>query len=170
MSANPKRQKLCWSCEGNVSLEAEDCPYCQADLMGLDQEPEHASLETYQSPYSQKKAVDKIPPPPLPFASSDLPDFKSGSLNEEDSQSIRPPQEAGKDLLQTVQVLTALMGGVIFFLFGWVLELFSNEGYLTLRWNSSYWFIYMGLGVLLLYFGFRGWRHLDSGEEDQEEE
>lgn len=27
------KRKMCWNCEGNISLEAEVCPYCRASII-----------------------------------------------------------------------------------------------------------------------------------------
>ena len=51
--------------------------------------------------------------------------------------------------------MALLMGGCFFFLFGCLLFLFSDNGYFTLRWSDSYWFVYLLIAIPMLYVGFR---------------
>ena len=65
-------------------------------------------------------------------------------------------QEEGRGV---VVPMLLLLPGVFFLLFSLILLLFSNHGLLTLQWKAQYWFIYAGVALPLLYFG---WRSLGS--------
>lgn len=153
MSAMTKRKKMCWSCEGNVDLDEENCPFCQASF-DPPEEDHHSEME-YTPPYRVQDGSSFLTPSKAPFS------YKTASeqmalpqdLQEDD---VEEQEEAAVDDSKTVIVTMAmLMGGLVFFLFGSILWLFSHDGYLVLRWSDSFWPLYVICGSGMLYFGFR---------------
>ena len=153
MNARPKK-KLCWNCEGNVSLKAENCPYCGVSVVGLSSE---ISSETPTPPYRLVNPAQEPAIPVSPFADSDVDedeDVESAPAHDEVAAQA-PLDVKDDDSKKVVLVLTLLAAGSIFFIFGFALLLFSDEGYLSLHWNAAYWFVYLLLALPMLFIGFR---------------
>lgn len=152
MNARPKK-KLCWNCEGNVSLKAEICPYCGVSVVGL---PSEMSSETPVAPYRLVNPSQESSIPISPYMEEDSESFED--LENEPKIEAEVEHRDGRDKDDTkkvVLVLALLLLGSVFLLFGFVLFLFSEQGYLTLHWHSGYWFVYLVLAIPLLFFGFR---------------
>ena len=153
MTALPKR-KLCWNCEGNISREIDNCPYCGVYVHSSD--PEGSS---YWNPsYTSQESLQSVPPPLY-------------SVQETPSEEPSPVSHTvplfWSDLFLTLKQevfpVLFLMSGSIFFLFGLILFLFAREGTLTLRWDGSLWSLFALLSVPSLWMG---WRLLHRLEED----
>ncbi len=151
-----ERQKMCTSCEGRIAIDALVCPYCAADQGSASQ---HQSIQQslsslYPPPYAAKntgpKSVHSKPQEPMPekrfqqTTSSGIPNIhldQSTEQQAEDKSSFWP--------------LLLLSIGANLLVIGLLQLFFSNEGLLTLEWDSSYWFVYC-LGALpLCYFGYK---------------
>lgn len=152
-------KRLCWNCEGNVSHHVVQCPYCGVDVTQPVAHDENNVFKGFASPF-QNAPQQEIPQPP--YASSRnrnlsvTEDEWNSSLNEEkkdvheEDPSLAPKRE--------MIALLLLLPGVVFFLFGLALVLFSNNGVLVLRWNQDVAYFYF-LGALpLLYLGWRAFR------------
>lgn len=155
MNARPKK-KICWNCEGNVSVKAETCPYCGVSVAGLSSD---ISPETPIAPYRLVNPAQESPIPVSPYLDEE--DAKA-SYEDEDEDSndelvgaASDSSHGEDDSKKVVLVLTLLLGGSIFLVFGFALLLFSSDGYLSLHWDASYWFIYLLLALPMLFFGFR---------------
>ena len=139
---------MCWSCEGNVPLTAETCPFCGVNL---DNVMPSAVGGGYKSPYRLAKSeeAEVIPVAPLQRA-EEFPD-----ADDESDQT--------KHVMLTLGCLSV---GIVFLLFGIILFLFSSsDGTLVLRWDAHYWYFYLVIGLPLIIVG---WRVL-SNIVDQEE-
>jgi hypothetical protein len=170
MSARPERKKMCWNCEGNVSLIAENCPYCQAALYPQEEETEKPVKQEYPSPYKLPRAdrsMAKPSAPTSPFAEN-FGEKNSEEENEEEDQAEEKDDIASirhlSDAKNVVVTMSMLMGGLVFFLFGLLLLLFSSHGYLVLRWSNAYWFFYAGIGALMIFLGFYNLNNIDENE------
>lgn len=133
MSATQKK-KLCWNCEGRVSLEEENCPYC-AVYLGPAPDGE-GNQDVLAPPYRLVEAdddQDQLPPESPYQLHEETPD-------EEESLDLDAAQS---DFKQVVLPLVLLSAGSLFFLFGLMLLIFSDEGNLNLSWSSEYWYIYV---------------------------
>ncbi len=105
---------------------------------------------------TKKKGADPLAPP-------------FGMLQEnKPSIAPQPPFDVLKEeeapVMETVSTsdsttvfscLLFLLGGSVFFLFGLVLWLFSQNGVFTLNWNGDYWYVYLSGGLALLGLGCR---------------
>lgn len=151
---NKKNEKrLCWNCEGNVSHHAAQCPYCGVALGVAGSSP---VFKGFGTPSSQQE----IPQPP--YGKIEKPDFavskeewdtalqeESGKVQEE---NVSPATK--KEII----ALILLLPGVVFFLFGIALFLFSRGGVLTLSWNQNVAYFYFLGATPLLYLGWRAFR------------
>lgn len=161
MNARPKK-KLCWNCEGSVSLKAETCPYCGVSVVGLSSD---ISSDIHNPPYRLVNPAQESPIPVSPYAENESEESDEGEPAEDEAgseASAARTGDAGDDSKRVVVVLTLLATGSIFFIFGFALLLFSEEGYLSLHWNAGYWFVYLLLALPMLFFGFRKLNALEN--------
>lgn len=151
MNARPKK-KLCWNCEGSVSSTIETCPYCGVSVVGISADLSPAP------PYRFVNAKQEPAIPVSPF--SDFPQAqpkepREAVLEEEEETLAEEEGNSPNETKLTIIVLAALFLGSVFFVFGFALFLFSEEGRLSLEWNASYWYAYLLLSLPLLFFGFQ---------------
>jgi hypothetical protein len=139
------KKKLCWNCEGDVMTTATQCPFCGVSL-------DVPSKDPFAPPY---KLSDSATVPDSPYSkSASAPETKEETLIERE-----------KDPRSIVLSLVFMLTGAAFALFSMVLWLFSEpNGYFTLRWNGSYWFVYLFISLPLLYLG---WRASESDEDEE---
>lgn len=149
------RQKMCLSCEGRIPLDANLCPYCAAE-QGSATFLQHKSIQEsltslYPPPYGGKKELLK----------------SEGSMSEKKFQSASPvintsiPHNATQQNTSTSEEkssfwpLLLLSVGANLLVIGLLQLFFSQNGHLTLQWNSKYWFAYCLSALPLFYFGFK---------------
>ncbi|MBA3723188.1 MAG: hypothetical protein H0W88_12415 [Parachlamydiaceae bacterium] len=152
MSAVPKK-KLCWNCDGNVSKEIDNCPYCGVYLHA--DEPE----ETFWGPsYRQPSNKDAELEVPAPLYTATEKNTQIEDTEIEENEKPKDSITILTHLRQDIFPVLFLMSGSIFFLFGIILYLFSNQGTFTLQWNGDYWIYYVILSAPTLFFG---WKYLN---------
>jgi hypothetical protein len=146
------KKKLCWNCEGSVSLAEETCPFCGVTVVPAFLEG--AAVE-FAPPYATRVENEfDIPKSPYGFDEEKQP-----------AQQQKEPQEAlsmQDEFKRTALSVTFLLCGSVFFLFSLALGLFSHNGIFTLQWNAEYWFIYTGLALPLFFVGWRFLMKLDA--------
>lgn len=159
------RQKMCSQCDGRIPIEAQECPYCSAEQ--LEQPPEqdlfsnHQSLQAsltslYSPPYGAKHpgtsiaSVQPVPPAPtykeVPKAPAQMP-----QMPQEAVIAAEETAEA-KSYFWPILVLSLAAN---FLVLGMLQCFFSENGKLTMEWDSNYWFIYLLLCVPLFFFGYK---------------
>lgn len=152
------KKKLCWNCEGNVSREASNCPYCGVYLhrdqdeeidIEDDEEEELAPIYRSVSPENNSTAIPQAPYSAPQPATRQENEAKPSSVQAEWKNTFIP--------------LLLLLSGSFFLLFGLTLFLFSHNGFLTLQWKESYWPFYLIAALPLLYFG---WNDLQNLKEE----
>jgi hypothetical protein len=156
MNKNPKK-KLCWNCEGNVSVVEETCPYCGVSIVP-------ASLDnpsTRFSPPYNPSSVHEGAIPRSPYAPQE--DKESGN-SEKLPAEVEENEESLEEFKKVLISVCLLLAGSVFFLFGLALALFSRDGLLILQWNGNLWYIYTGLSLAMLLLG---WRALLKIEEEK---
>lgn len=166
MSAVPKK-KLCWNCEGNVSREIDNCPYCGVYLQIIGDEEDTTSWNP--SYHLSDSKQEEIPTPHYqlqPTIESEETEPKSQQgVSYANSWSLLFSQEILLKMKEDVLPLLLLMAGSLFFLFGVILFLFADqEGSLTLQWKGSHWIYFLGLSIPLACLG---WTFLKQIEPDQ---
>ncbi|MBA3958479.1 MAG: hypothetical protein H0X51_08845 [Parachlamydiaceae bacterium] len=151
MSAKPKK-KLCWNCEGQVSFQQDNCPYCGVYLNPLDDD----NKDTLFSPPYRMKAGEE--------ENQTLPE--APYLVQEEaivSEPVAAPLPTTSDGLKAILIpLTLILSGAVFLLFGLTLMLFSRNGVFTLRWDGTYWFLYMLAGTPMLIYGWKSIFHVEE--------
>lgn len=161
-SNSKAKKKLCWNCEGSISIKETNCPLCGVYIGGDVQQSEsrHQELEDDLDPPYQLSASQDQAIPESPYATkSAVQDLDNTS--DQNKEEIDQEKVSG-DFKQLIMSLGLLMGGSVFFLFGFALFLFAKQGIFTLQWNAAYWVIYLSIGVIL---GFWGWRRLQTIED-----
>lgn len=157
MSAVPQK-KLCWNCEGNVAREMDNCPYCGVYVHSIELE----GAASWNIPYPTPKA-DKNEEVPTPlYKIYDANDPESTERRSESLESIYEEEPIANQIKRDVLPILLLMSGSIFFLFGIVLLLFSQNGTLTLQWDSSNWPYFLALSIPAVFFGWRYLNQIDS--------
>ena len=145
------KKKLCWSCEGRVTDDQENCPYCGVYLSPT---PLHSGKGDPIVPLYAKNANSKEKKAPEP------PFQVKEPKSQKEEAPVPSPVKASKEMLLP---LMSLLSGAVFFLFGLVLLLFSDEsGFLTLKWSSAFWPFYIGLSAILLFFGLRALNQINE--------
>jgi len=139
------KKKLCWNCEGSVAAELENCPFCGVYLSPLQS---HQSSSSPRAPYAMEESEEEREIPQAPYANP--------SHEESATLAIASPEMVDQSPLFIP--LLMLLAGSVFLLFGIVLVLFSEQGVLTLQWNSTWWYAYILLALPMLAFG---WKSLD---------
>lgn len=149
-----QKTKLCWNCEGSVSVELENCPYC-AVYLG----PPEGGDDLLDPPYRMSEEGDQQAPA-APYA-----------LEEAADEQVKEAAQTSVDEVKTVALPLAFLSlGTVFFMFGLVLLLFSHQGVLTLHWNGHYWFIYLFTALPMLFLGWRALNKLESDTRDRQSE
>jgi hypothetical protein len=123
---NPKKnKKLCPHCEGEIDKDALYCLYCGADL--------GSNLTSEPS--------------------QEVPEPLYRSRVETNSQQA-PLQEESQESSSAFS-LPLLLSGVFLLVFGLFLLFFSDDGYLTLTWDASFWFVYLLAALPLIVLGLK---------------
>ena len=139
-----KRMKLCGNCDGMVDLEVIICPYCGGDVSEMAEEfvekEEHGRKEL-----SLDETLSSLYPPPY-----EPKVFEEEVAYKQEEREI--PKEIPKEKSFIFPFLIFSLG-INFSLFGLFLIFFSKNGELFLRWNTTFWFLYVILGVGLVFIG-----------------
>lgn len=135
-----QKKKLCWNCDGRVSLEESNCPFCGV----------------YLGPSPDKQSAHDILPSPYKIVDSDESDNEGALYGEGGAQEeeVFDDVETSTDFKEVVLPLVLLSTASLFFLFGLALFLFSVDGTLTLSWNGTYWYAYVLVAFPLALFGW----------------
>lgn len=153
------KTKLCWNCEGNVALSDETCPYCG---VGLEVSPMISSAtvdhDALNPPYKYTKSTSDTSIPQPPYRTE-----VNGNEQEEPQEKALTTHKTTQELQKTAIALSALLLGFTLLLFSTILLLFSDDsGYLTLRWSSEFWYLYLIIGAPLLWWGWVTASSLDN--------
>jgi hypothetical protein len=144
MTANQKK-RLCWNCDGTVDVHLSHCTYCGAELL-RDQEP-----------------LDQMPQDEEEEAIFDEEESPFSNDEEEEEEEHEPARVRQRSLTLPFMLMVP---GTLLGLFGLMVWLFSHDGALELRWDASYWYIYVLLSLPLLVFGWRALGRDDPQEEE----
>lgn len=155
MSTQPKN-KLCWNCEGRVSFQDENCPYCGVYLSPLNSEEAEEKSSLFSAPYRpDQPGKEEQSVPAAPYKTQE----KSKPVKTQEpvkpSEDIARTSFISNEARTIVLPLILLLSGSVFFLFGIALLLFSQNGVFTLQWNSNYWYVCFLLAIPMLFFGWR---------------
>jgi hypothetical protein len=164
------RQKLCSHCDGRIPLEAITCPYCNAEQVNMPSSPQSSfksptpstpSSSLYSPPYAGKGLRYSIADEPQqePVAKKSEMYKEAPSLGSNHSAHSLPPVEKAGEPLQEEShhfwPLLMLSLASILCTVGLLQCFFSENGFLTLEWDSNYWFLYCLVALPLFFFGIK---------------
>lgn len=146
--SGPLKKKLCWNCETRVTLQQENCTFCGVYLSpseDYEKENDHILIP----PYRVQNYEDNSEVPGAPY--------HHGDSDEEgdDALKLSAADENASMKLVTVTIVFLFLGS-IFLLFSAFMLIFSQNGMLTMRWSTDYWYIYLSLAFPLLFLGWKG--------------
>lgn len=165
-------KKLCWNCDGSIALQQDQCPYCGVDLTTptsvLDPftfQKNNISIPSGESasylghPFQKAYQDEAIPKAPygsfqnLAVSDEEWNQALDGEENpvEEETEQETPTSSHKSEMI----ALMLLLPGVVFFLFGLMLLLFSHDGSLTLEWNQTFAYFYFLGAIPLLILGWK---------------
>lgn len=162
---HPKdRQKMCLNCDGRIPFEAVECPYCaakQGSEASSAKQSHHDSIQEsltalyahqYMGKSDEKKQshepvkdpmVEKRFNPTAPHLG-----IPSIALETQEEQPVDEAKSSFWPLL-----LLSLGGNLL--TVGLLQLFFSDNGFLRLEWDSSYWFLYCLAALPLFFLGFK---------------
>jgi len=166
-----QRTKMCPNCEGNVALEVSMCPYCGGSVFEQNENLSSQKSADDVKTLSYEETLASLYPPPY---KPKVIETNSSMENEENYVEEPKPiqkgyeqeevheEEVEEEVEQNALIPTVLFWfGVNAFIFSILLLVFSKDGVLYLKWNSSYWFLYSLIALPFLFFGFKGLKNLD---------
>lgn len=144
MTASTIGNKLCWNCDGDIPLQSARCPYCGVQI--------------------QAEAKEEMEEPKLPDSVRNREPFALVSPAPRESEAPQPPKRVAVDTerSETLRPLLLILPGIVFLIFGIVLQVFSDGEYFTLRWKASFAWWFLAAAAPLLYYG---WRAVDGMRE-----
>jgi hypothetical protein len=173
---HPKdRQKMCTSCDGRIPFDADVCPYCSAQQVNISTMPKtskelhHQSLQDSLTALYTPSYSGKSPS----FLNSEKKEFIPKAEPLKDSMADKRFQPTSPPLgVPTIPVdvpneqhsdegrtsfwpLLWLSIGANLLTVGLLQLFFSDQGFLRLEWDSSYWFVYCLAALPLFFFGFK---------------
>ncbi len=144
------RQKMCPNCDGRIAHDANQCPYCFANLPAPVDAPSGSlfSLQDslYSPPYRTATPAEEKKAAPAKAASESL----AAAVAAEKGQEI----QAAHDTKGFWPILMLTAGANLFTL-GILQFFFSDEGLVKLEMSSGFWFLFVLLSLPLFYFGLR---------------
>ncbi|WP_213358272.1 phage holin family protein [Chlamydiifrater phoenicopteri] len=148
-------QRLCWKCEGSVSVHVAQCPYCSAFLQDPPV-PGSAFSSCHLSPEQSQEGGPEGAPGLFAVSSSDwdsvLSSEKRCPLEEQAVQaSFDDKLIDWREFLPFVLISSGL--GMV--MFSVLLFLFSKDGVVTLSWNKSAMMYCFLVGAPALYKGYK---------------
>lgn len=156
------RKRLCWNCEGSVSIAEETCPFCGVSVVPAFLEGSTIEEATFSPPYSTRSDdPDLFDIPKSPYAMKEE-KIVVPQENERQIPVVEEQEPEVDEFKRVVMSISLLLGGSVFFLFSMALVLFSTNGVLTLHWDGNVWFIYTLLAVPMLFLGWRSLMKLDN--------
>lgn len=156
MGRAASKKKICWNCEGDVPRESVNCPYCAVYL-----HPEEDELSIDHDDDDE----DLTPPYQINTSLEETETLNSFPGSKESIKTKPSELGAGRFTIafsgwkSVVIPLTSLLFGTLFLLFSFLLFVFSQNGVLTLQWNSDLWIIY---GIIAFPLLFIGWKTLQA--------
>jgi hypothetical protein len=154
-----ERHKMCATCDGRIPLDATSCPYCAAEQTQAYQQHkwiQESLTSLYPPPYGAKNAPQQKEFAPKPLVQE--------SMLEKSFQQVSPPtrlnneetpQESPKEETMSFWPILFFSAGAHLLVIGLLQLFFSDQGLLTLQWQSRYWFLYCLSALPLFYFGLR---------------
>ena len=125
-------KRLCWNCDGNVTFDLSQCPYCGVTLESVEES------NPFATPFNEK--------------SRSMPSEPMQGREEEKGAVHKKPSNA----------LLLILPGASLALFGAFIMLFAEDGILTLSWKENLAYFYLLSGIPLLAMGWRALKKHDG--------
>ena len=138
------KTKICWNCETIVTPYDENCSFCGVYLSPSTDDDKEDLYNILTPPYRMVKSQED----------TENEDVNLTSFNEEasNSESLDHLPISNKLVITTIVFLIL---GSIFLLFAAMMLVFSQDGFLTMRWNADYWYVYLSLALPFLFIGWK---------------
>jgi hypothetical protein len=153
-----QRTKLCSNCEGRVELDTTICPFCGSNVSQMDDGLHNQKAD--ENSLSYEDTLSSLYPPPYkPKAIDTNINISTNNFDKtikEDGVSENEEEKSSNSLVTTISFLI----GVNILTFSLFLAIFSQDGYLSLEFKSSFWFIYSLISIPLLYIGYKGLKEI----------
>jgi hypothetical protein len=154
------RQKMCANCDGRIPFDADICPYCAAEsknALPSAKELHHQSIqESLTSLYTPPYGKNSYKPEPLKESMVEKRFNPSSPSLGAPTIPMEPDADAsaeqGKNGFWPILLLSI---GANLLMLGLLQLFFSDNGFLRLEWNSTYWYIYCLAALPLFFFGFK---------------
>lgn len=147
-----QRTKMCPNCEGNVAMEVSICPYCGSSVFTKTENIVSSKTNDNVKSLSYEETLASLYPPPYkPKVMEDSLEKEEEKVEQKDAVKIEK-----SSFLPTI----LFWMGVNLVIFSLILLFFSKDGFLVLKWNANYWYLYSLVSFPLLYFGFKGLNNL----------
>lgn len=146
MNKKNEAKRLCWNCDGNVGFQLENCPYCGVNLT--------VAAPIKETAFMNPSKNEDVPPPPYAGYTATNQEWQEALQGDQKAATPEPVKDEKKEMF----ALLLLLPGIVFFLFGIALLLFSTEGVFTLEWNQSFAYFYFIGAAPLLYLGYKALR------------
>jgi len=143
------KKKLCWNCEGRVSNQEENCPFCGVYINGT-LHMQGGGHEDEDSDLSDETKAHAPLYTPMPEAANKIPAEQVTQISQKANLTAKPSY-FGKEFLPLLLLIT----GTVFLFFSLVLVLFSHEGVFTLQWDATLWYVYLIISLPALLVGWR---------------
>ena len=160
-----ERQKMCWNCDADVSLDATYCPFCGTDLLTTTEVvKERSNHAEYHANETLQESLASLYKPPYSVRNqeglgvpNDPHDLLAGYRQEKEEMEMETETFEEEDFSKMGGgwPLVLLSVGSFLFTFGALLLFLSKNGKLVLEWKASFWFVYCFTALPLLVFGFR---------------
>jgi len=150
----PSKSRLCWNCEGSVSVEAETCPYCGVSVVP-------ASLDSVSASFTPSYRIGSTPEAVIPRSPYTVDDGESVESAKEQTKESDESVTDDDQFRHALFAAVMLLAGSVLFIFGLALMLFSNNGIFVLKWDGSLWFVYLAIAFPFLFAGWRFFSKLD---------
>lgn len=159
-----ERTKMCPNCDGSVAMEVSICPYCGMNVFKKNESIANQTKEEDVQTLSYEETLSSLYPPPYKpkviQTSATLNNLEEDLENETNQENVHETGE-NKNEKGAFVPTTLFWLGINILLFSILLLIFSEGGFLYLKWNAKYWFLYSIISIPLLYFGFKGLQSLE---------
>lgn len=164
-----KPTKLCQFCDGNIAIDATECPFCgRSVLQSVETEEQEETLshdaiaDHYEPPYSPNRGYKMRESSEKTNIDDPFAEHKETFVTNEKWQQMR--NEKHSHLKKDLFPIMCLSLGAQLCALGLLILIFSTDGKLILEWSSKSWLIYAVIGCPLLVIG----RWLLRGKKDKE--
>lgn len=135
--------KLCVNCHAQVDKDVVICPYCRTNF----QQNYFSSSQESKENLSMEESIGSLYPPPY---QQKVPDMEEKQLGEQEELMVEKDTN-----MPVIWPYVLCVIGTYLFLFGLFLGVFSSEGYLSLRFSASFWYLYFLASIPILVISYR---------------